>query len=120
MRIAYLTIDEVNQHLAQHLAGTLGARLEVLWPQDGLPDGSFDAVVYDLDCLPYPERQDVLSRLLSGSVSHPTLVHSYHLGDEHIERLASHGVAVLRSISSRLIGWLATVKEGWQHKGETA
>ena len=72
MRIAYLTTDEVNQELALRLAAGQEAQLEVIWPRDEPPDGRFDAVIYDLDCLPPPLRQQLLTDLAGGRAPPPT------------------------------------------------
>ena len=103
MRIAYLTTDEVNQDLAVRLAGAQGVRLEVLWPRDEPPDGHFDAVVYDLDCLPPCLRQEILSSLASAAAPWPVAVHSYALAGEQVKELRGRGVAVHRRLRARLL-----------------
>jgi hypothetical protein len=55
--MGYRAIDEVNQHLALQLAAECGVALAVVWPRDVLPDSRFGAVLYDLDCLPFTERE---------------------------------------------------------------
>jgi hypothetical protein len=52
MLIGYRTIDEVNEDTARQLAQACGVRLYPLWPREAPPDGGFDAVLYDRDCLP--------------------------------------------------------------------
>ena len=44
MRIAYLTTDEVNKHLALRLAAQWEVSVCPLEPRDPPPDGKFDAV----------------------------------------------------------------------------
>src|SRR5262249_13762632 len=94
MRIAYLTTDEVNQQLASRLAAGQEAQLEVIRPRDEPPDGRLDAVIYDLDCLPPPLRQQLLTDLAGGGARCPAAVHSYALEDEQIKALLRRGGGV--------------------------
>jgi hypothetical protein len=73
--IAYLTTDEVNQDLATQMANDCGAALVVLTPKDPLPDGQFDAAIYDLDYAPAALRDEILERLTSGPNPFPIAVH---------------------------------------------
>jgi hypothetical protein len=105
--IAYLTTDEVNQHLAQQFATEYGAGLEVVWPRDALPDSRFDAVLYDLDCLPPAEREQLLAGLLAGPAPRPGAVHSYNLTEPQIETLRANGVRIYRSLAREVFQALA-------------
>jgi hypothetical protein len=107
MNIAYLTTDEVNQYLALQLAAECGAALENVWPRDVPPDGRFDAVLYDLDCLPPSERAQLLSVVLAGPAASPVALHSYNLGEHQIETLQANGVGVHRSLSAEALQSLA-------------
>ena len=102
MRIAYLTTDEVNQELALRWAAGQEAQLEVIWPRDEPPDGRFDAVIYDLDCLPPPLRQQLLTDLAGGGALWPAAVHSYALEGEQIKALLGRGVIVRRRLKATL------------------
>ena len=82
MRIAYLTLDEVNENLATLMAEECGATLFPLTPRDPKPDGEFDAVLFDLDSLPPRHQKELLSDLLSSSPLHRVGVHSYQLEEE--------------------------------------
>jgi hypothetical protein len=114
MRIAYLTTDEVNQELASQLAADQQAQLEVIWPRDEPPDGRFDAVIYDLDCLPPPLRQQLLTDLASGGAGRPAAVHSYALEDEQIKTLLGRGVIVRPRLRAALFRRLsAAVRRKW-------
>jgi hypothetical protein len=103
MRIAYLTTDEVNQELALRLAAGQEAQLEVIWPRDGPPDSCFDAVIYDLDCLPPPLRQQLLADLAGSGAPLPAAVHSYALEGEQIKALLGRGVIVRRRLRATLL-----------------
>jgi hypothetical protein len=94
MWIAYLTTDEVNWNLAWQMAEDCGLSLELLSFRDPPPAGQVEAVLYDLDSFPQPERQEVLAKLLATISLSPVVVHSYHLEEEQISGLRRNGVAV--------------------------
>ena len=100
MRIAYLTLDEVNEHLATLMAGECGATLFRLMPRDPKPDGEFDAVLYDLDSLPPRQQQELLSMLLSSRPFRPVGVHSYRLEEDEAAALRRHGLVVSRRVET--------------------
>jgi hypothetical protein len=121
MRIAYLTTDEVNLHLAEGMAAACGLTLYPLWPRESPPDGGFDAVLYDWDCLPQPERQKLLAELLAGPRPRAVALHGYNLEDGQAEALRRHSVAVYRRSTERgrwggrcpaLLGPVATASRG--------
>jgi hypothetical protein len=107
VRIAYLTIDEVNESLAVPMAAACGLDLDPRSPRDWPGPGAFDAVVYDLDYLASPLRQEVLRSLLAGPVRVPAAVHSYHLEEEEAEALRRNGVVVDRRLDVSLFEALA-------------
>jgi hypothetical protein len=103
MRIAYFTTDEVNQALVLRFVKTLGL---TLWPWPLLgpsPDGEVDAVVYDLDHMPEPQRTGVLNKLTKATPRHPTAVHSFNLDDDQSRALRENGVSVYRRLELRAI-----------------
>jgi hypothetical protein len=102
MRIAYASTDEVNQALATQLAEACGAVVQELLPKEPPPDGQFDAVLYDLDAVPRPERKAVLARLLSGPAHGRKAVHGYALSDEVASILCRHGIAASRQLGPGL------------------
>src|SRR5262245_24695315 len=102
MRIAYLSIDEVNQDLATRLCEGRGDSLEVLEARDPPPDGRFDAVVYDLDCLSATDRQRLLSALTDAPCPRPVAVHGYGLEDGQANALRRNRVAVYRRLDPQL------------------
>lgn len=106
MRIAYVSLDEVNCHVAGRLAAGRGALLDVLSFRDAPPDGRHGAVLYDLDSLPPRERRQTLAALLGGSPTRPAGVHSYALDDQQVRSLRANGVAVARRLGKSLFAAL--------------
>jgi hypothetical protein len=98
MLVAYLTIDEVNQDLAAGLAERCNLTLQPLSFRDLPRDGQCDAVVYDLDSLPRPEREEILAQLRQSLTLYPVAVHSYNLEEGQVDRLRQNGVAVYRRL----------------------
>jgi hypothetical protein len=96
MRIAYLTTDEVNLHLAEEMAAACGLTLCTLDPRDPPPDGEFDALLYDWDHWPAEQQREVMAELLGGSLPHALAVHGYNLGGGRADALRRHTVAVYR------------------------
>jgi hypothetical protein len=105
MRIAYLTTDEVNRSWVQRMAAACGLELSPLEPRDAVPEGGFDAVLYDLDHLPPSCRHRVVSGLLRGAAPGPTAVHGYALQESQAADLRRHDVAVYRDLQPELF-WL--------------
>jgi hypothetical protein len=96
-----LTVDQVNQDLAGKLAAAAGVKLEVVFPRDAAGDGPFDAVLYDLDSLPPPDRQALLAELSArpaGQWAGTAAVHSYHLSPRQARALRRQGVVVARRL----------------------
>lgn len=106
MRIAYLTTDDVNQNLALHLAAGCRVNLITVWPRDPAPDGQFDALLYDLDYLPLPQRQEILAELAGKRPSCPVAVHSYSLADDLVAALRRNQVTVFRRLDPEVFQFL--------------
>src|SRR6516164_5004088 len=106
MRVAYLTTDEVNRHLAEGMAAACGVTLCPLEPRDHPPGGEFDALLYDWDHWPAARRREALAELLGGSLPHAVAVHGYNLGDDRAEALPQHTVAVYRRLQPRVFRFL--------------
>jgi hypothetical protein len=109
MLIAYLTTDEVNEHLAQRMAEESGETLCVFSPNDVPPDGEFDAVVYDWDYLPAQRQQSILAALSAGRAPRPIAVHSYNIEEDRARTLRQQGVAVYRTLQPEVFRLLALV-----------
>ena len=103
MRIAYVATDEVNQTFAARMAAECGAIICHLRPEEELPDGLFDAVLYNLDDVPGAERTAFLEGHCLGIPDCPTAVHGYCLTDEQAEALGRHGVAVAERLRPALL-----------------
>jgi hypothetical protein len=98
VKIAYLSIDEVNLSLAEELGARFGVSVESLSPRDPAPTDRAVAVVYDLDSLPPVDRRLVLTALVKRKRRYPTAVHSYNLVPAQIEALRLNGIAVYRRL----------------------
>jgi hypothetical protein len=98
MRIAYLSTDEVNLALAAQMAEACDCQLYPLSPRDAAPDGSFGAVLCDLDYWPPERRQTLLAELQTGPTPRSTVVHSYNLSEEQAAALRASGIVVHRRL----------------------
>jgi hypothetical protein len=107
VRIAYLTIDEVNQNEAQRVADRYGVGLYPLSPRDPPPNGQFEAVLYDLDYLPPQQLQAILGVLLSKVSDCPVALHSYNLDEEQATALRNNGIGVFRHLEPAMLRLLA-------------
>jgi hypothetical protein len=103
MRIAYITTEEVNQNLAAGMAGKCGAYVCARLPLVPLPDGQFDAVLYDLDDLQKHKRGEFVALILSSPSNLPRAIHGYAITDEQAKALRHHGVAVVQRLRASLI-----------------
>jgi hypothetical protein len=102
MRIAYVSIDEVNQALAARIAAEFGAVVCRVAPKDPAPDGLFDAVLYNIDDVPRDQRSELVERLRRGELDHPTAVHGYDITDEQASSLRQAGVAAAHRLDTGL------------------
>jgi nitrate reductase cytochrome c-type subunit len=103
MRIAYMTIDEVNRASAAQMAGECGAFICAQAPKDSPPDDQFLAVLYDLDGLQRHERAELIARIVSSPSTCPRAVHGYDITDEEASALRRHGVAVSKRLHAGLV-----------------
>jgi hypothetical protein len=101
MRIAYLSTDEVNVHLAGAMAAACGLTLCPLAPKDPPPE-EFDALLCDGDSWPVGQQPEELAELHAGAVA----VHGYHLEGGQAESLCRHGVAVYRRLQPKVFRFL--------------
>jgi hypothetical protein len=102
MRISYRTTDEVNLDLAMRLAENCAMTLDVLWPKDPAPDGLFDVVLYDLDCLSPREREEVWEALLDRPVQSPVAVHGHCLEERQMLFLRQQGVVAAQNLGQEI------------------
>jgi hypothetical protein len=106
MRIAYLTVDEVNSDLARRWATEFQCEIVPLSPCDPLPIGEYDATIYDLDYLAPSLIQRVLTNLLTGSLPRPAVVHSYNLRPRQANDLQARGVFVRQRLERGILALL--------------
>ena len=102
MRVAYLTTDEVNEHLAVTMAAACDIQLVPRAPGQAPPDGEFDAVLYDWDYLPPEHRQALRERLRVGRGPGRVIVHGYNLGKKEVAAWRQQGIAVFRRLESKV------------------
>jgi hypothetical protein len=100
MRIAYLTLDEVNQHLAFTFADEQGASLDVHGRPEGISDREYDAVLYDPDSFPQDERTANLTTVLACPLNRPVAVHSYDFSADQLHFLRRRGAIVAHRLGS--------------------
>jgi hypothetical protein len=88
-----------------------------LEPRDGLPEGEFGAVVYDLDHLALPPRpRQILPSLHSGIAPIWVAVHTYNLDGSQADALRRLGVAVYRELQPELFWFLRLADYLEQHE----
>jgi hypothetical protein len=107
MRIAHVTNDEVKQALAIRAARPLGAIVAAIATEDTLPNEEVDAVLLDLDSVPWDGRQALLDQIRSETTTLPTAVYGYCLSEDQADSLRFHGVAVAQRVHVALIRTLA-------------
>jgi hypothetical protein len=106
MQIAYLTTDEVNEHLATEMAARCGATLNPLSPVDVPAKRQYDAVLCDWDFLPRRQRQRMLRQLIRKECGYFVAVHSYNLNAQQARALRRRGVKVYRRLQPSIFARL--------------
>jgi hypothetical protein len=112
---AYITVDEVNQDLAEKLAARAGMRLEVIFPRDAAEAESFAMVLYDLDSLPPADRQALLAGLSlqrAGRGGGVVAVHGYYLPPRQARALRRQGVLVAQRLRPAIFARLTAAAGG--------
>jgi hypothetical protein len=104
MFIAYLSLDPVNQDLADCFAALAGAQLRFLTFSD--PPGPSEGVVYDYDFLPPDYRGGLVAGLLLRRPSTPVAIHGYGLPAGDRRALRRQGVAVTQRLGPELFARL--------------
>ena len=108
MRIAHITLDEVNRALVR--SWTKGAGLWVPRPTGAkaLQVAAGAAVVLDLDHLPPDVRAGWVRRVVTGAVGGPVLVHGHNMSDAEAEAFRRSGARVCRGRIRRsaVVNWL--------------
>lgn len=93
MRIAYLTVDDVNPALARRWAKRLGAR--VVRPRPTRPTPRADALVIDFDHLPVELCRKWVNGVLLRTERRPVLVHGYNIPQPVADALRLRGATVV-------------------------
>jgi|SRR5262249_52337693 len=108
MRVAYLTLDEVNQHLALDLADQHGVSLDVQARPEDLTERQYDAVLYDPDSFPPHERLANLAAVLACPSDRRVAVHGYAFSTEFLHVLRRCGAIVARRLEDVVFKRLVT------------
>ena len=113
MRIAYVTLDDVNRFVVQRWAGR--GRFQLDGPAANQPHARLDAagaVILDLDHLPAPFRAAWLARILNDALAGRALVHGYNIADADAAALRRRGVRVCRGRLRRgfFFAWLGELR----------
>jgi hypothetical protein len=96
--LAYLTTDEVNEATVARMALAYDAIVVPFYPKDAPRGAQFDAVLYDLDCLPADRGRKLLGDLLSAPTEKPAALHSFNVDEGLRQDLQRKGVSVFRSL----------------------
>jgi hypothetical protein len=109
VNIAYISLDEVNQYVAELTLAINGASVDFFASATDGGAPSCDAVVYDLDHLAADDRRHILNELTHSSAKRPAAVHSYNLRRSEEIALRRNGVAVYRRLQ---YSWLRRLVRG--------
>ena len=96
--LAYLTTDEVNEATVDRMASAYDAIVVPFYPKDAPRGTQFDAMLYDLDCLPTDRSRKLLGDLLSAPSERPVALHSFNVDEGLRQELQRKGVNVFRSL----------------------
>ena len=100
MRVAYLTLDEVNQHLASGFADEHGVNLEVHACPQAIGEREYDAVIYDPGSFSPHERDANLRAVLVCPMDKPLAVHGYDFAPDQLQVLRKRGAIVVRRLGT--------------------
>jgi hypothetical protein len=102
MRIGYVTTDEVNLAWAALMARKCGAVVRRWVSKLAPPDGTFDAILYDMDDVPRFRQGEILAQLLRARSTCPRAVHGYALSEDEAASLRMQGVVVAQRLQLEL------------------
>jgi hypothetical protein len=120
MRLAYLTLDEVNQYQALAFADAQGVSLDVLSRPEAIGEREYDAVRYDRDSFPPGERLVNLSTILACPLNKPVAVHGYDFSADHRHSLRQRGAIVARRLRADVFARLVTAIRATQRPDTAA
>jgi len=102
MRIAYITLDDVNRFMLRRWAGQNRLRVECPSANELHTEvRGVDAVVVDLDFLPALLREIWLARVLADVSPGQALVHGHNITDAEAAALHRKSVRVCRGLLRR-------------------
>ena len=117
MRLASLTLDEVNQNLAQAFADEHGVSLDVQARPEGIRDGNYDAVLFDPESFPPNEHPANLKAVLDCHPNRPIAIHGYGFSADQMHDLRQRGALVARRLDAEIFArLLSVVRAGWQRQ----
>jgi len=102
VKIAYMTTDEVNEGIAQQLADAHDVTLHTFWPKDAVPNGEYDAVIYDLDHWPCEQRSQFLADLQENHRACRVAVCSSSLKTREVQALGPSRVTYFRRMGPKV------------------
>jgi hypothetical protein len=120
MRVAYLTLDEVNQHLALAFAAEHDVRLDVYARPEAIGELEYGAVLYDPDSFPPEERQANFTTVLDCPLNRPVAVHSYNFSADQLRVLRRRGAIVARRLRSKVFARLVSAARAAQRRQTVA
>jgi len=120
MRFAYLTLDEVNQHLALAFAAEHDVRLDVYARPEAIGELEYGAVLYDPDSVPPGERRANLTTVLDCPLNRPVAVHSYDFSADQLRVLRRRGAIVARRLRSKVFARLVSAVRAAQREQTVA
>ncbi len=115
MRVAYLSVDEVNIEVAKEIALELGITIDSWFPKEGAPGPEFDAILVDLDSWvdTFHARERSIQQWLTMLWTHPVGLHSHDIDHLNVEQALVDGLVaganLDREILARLIFQVQTV-----------
>jgi hypothetical protein len=102
MRFAYLTLDEVNHHLALALAIKHNVCLDVQARPEAIQERKFDAVLCDPDSFPAEDRETNFATVLTCPLHNPVAVHSYNFSADQLQVLRARGALIAHRLGTEL------------------
>jgi len=120
MRVAYLTLDEVNQHLALGSADEHGVNLDVQARPEAIAEREYDAVLYDPESFPPDERLANLAAVLACPSDRSVAVHGYDFPEEQLHALTERGAIVARRLHSGVLARLVSAVHARQQQQTVA
>jgi hypothetical protein len=108
VRIAYLTFDDVNQHLALALADERGVSLDVHARPEGIRERDYQAVLYDQDSFPLDEHSANLTAVLACPPHMTVAIHGYEISADQLQVMRHRGAIVARRLGAGMFARLVT------------